>query len=84
MRRKLFFAIAAIWVLLAFVFLAVGITPGESRMTADLMMVFLGFPKNLLASEYLTLDVRGPLWQYVLEWSVLFVLSSRAIFAVKV
>jgi hypothetical protein len=44
-------------------------------MTADLMMMFLGFPTNLLASEYLTLDVHGPLWQYVLEWSMLFVLG---------
>jgi len=73
MGRKLFYTVIAVWVLLALVLLVIGMTPGELRMGAELLMTFLGFPTNLLVSAILMrlspvlathlFDVHGPLWQ---------------------
>lgn len=86
MGPKLFYGLAVVWTLLALVLLVVGITPGEPRMGAELLMTFLGFPTNLLVSELLIrlspalaphlFDVHGPLWQYLVEWGAMFLLGA--------
>lgn len=82
MGRKLFYAAALIWSLLAVVLLIVGLTQGEARMSSQLVMTFLGFPASLFASELVIrlfpavganlFDVHGSLWQYLVEWVALF------------
>jgi hypothetical protein len=87
MKRKLFFAIVAVWVLCALVLLFVGMTPGEPRMGAELAMMFLGFPSGLVLPRildsfmptsiaYHLFNIYGPLWQYITEWIVLFLIGG--------
>ena len=86
MGRKLFYAAALIWVLLAVALLIAGLTQGEARMSSQLVMTFLGFPASLLAPELVIrlfpavgtnlFDVHGPLWQYLAEWVALFVTGA--------
>ena len=86
MGRKWFYGLAAVWTLLALLLFVVGLTPGEPRMGAELLMTFLGFPVNLLVSELLIrlspdlaphlFDVHGPLWQYIIEWGAMFLLGG--------
>jgi hypothetical protein len=86
MDRKLFFLIAVLWTLLTMALLIVGLTQGEARMGAQLLMTFLGFPASLLLPEVFIrlfpelgksiFDVHGSLWQYLAEWIALFFIGA--------
>ena len=77
MGRRFLIVIVALWVTLAVVLLVVGLTPGEPRMVAQLLMTFLGFPSALLAQDFVLrlfpelashlFDVHGALGQYIAE-----------------
>jgi hypothetical protein len=69
--------IVLLWAVLAVVLLVVGLTSGEQRMGAQLLMMFLGFPSALLAQDFVLrwfpelgshlFDVHGSLGQYIAE-----------------
>jgi hypothetical protein len=92
MGRTLFRCAFILWTLLTLILFVLGIPVGESRMTAELLMLFMGFPVNMLIpliSHYLpawmavyVFDVKGSLWQYIIEWSLMYLLGSAQWFLI--
>lgn len=53
MKSKIFISVAAVWSVIAIVFLVIGREAGEARWTATLLMSFWGFPSTLLIPRWL-------------------------------